>query len=204
MVYTNTLTAAQKDKKIPIIINRDGNVCFFCKQPFVEQIWDLQRVIDHANDNGGDGREENLLLSHKKCNEEKKINTDYKLLALKALEENIIRAPESLSESESERENHRYVDVDELKEGEINLTVNKLVKNELESKLPKENYEITISYIETMRGIHYLLQKETRGRGSEPTVRRSLDAHCSKYAPWVSEKQGRGNRIIRRRRLDEK
>jgi len=193
MVYTNTLTAAQKDKKIPIIIKRDGNVCFFCKQEFVEQISGLQRFIDHANDNGKDGRIENLLLAHRSCNEKKKNNLDWKILAQEKLEENLHRV-ESLSEREKKEDTHG----DELTEGAINLIINKLVQAELESKLPK-NSQKTLSYSKTMKSITYLVIQQTGGRGSETAVRRSLDAHCSEIALWGDRKEGRGNRIIFRR-----
>ena len=103
MVYTNTLTATQKDKAIPIIINRDGNVCFFCKAEFREDVPGYQRVIDHANDKPNDNRVENLLLTHGKCNEDKKENIDYKIIALEALRNNVSSASESLGEGEKKR-----------------------------------------------------------------------------------------------------
>lgn len=192
MVYNNSLTAAQKDKKIPIIINRDGNVCFFCKTPFVPELDDLTRVIDHANNDSQDNRVENLLLAHRKCNESKKTNPDYQILATNALKENLTRV-ESLSERKKDN------DTDELTEGDINLIINKLVRAELETKLP-EGSTADIQYGRTLKNLHFLLIEETHGRGSEPAVRRALDAYCSDFAPWMSQKRGRGNRVILRRK----
>jgi len=193
MVYNNTLTALQKDKKIPIIIKRDGNVCFYCKQPFIEQIPRLRRVVDHANNNPNDNRVENLLLAHKECNEEKKRNFDWQNLALDALRENTLNASESLNERE------KKTDEDTLTEGQVNLIINKTVKSILDELLP-DNSQNTVSYTQTLRAITYLVIDQTGGRGSESAVRRSIDAHCSKYAPWADKKLGKGNRIIFRRK----
>lgn len=201
MVYSNTLTATQKDKKIPLIIKRDGNVCFYCKQVFVQQIPELRREIDHLNNNAFDNRFENLCICHAECNQKKKTNHDWQIVAVDHLHENITNA--SLSESEGEKHAETHKDIDELKEGDINLIVNKLVPAELESQFSNKNDYTGISYNRLLKKIHYLLITQTGGRGSEQAVRRSLDAYCSDYAPWKSEKLGKGNRIIRRRKPDE-
>lgn len=202
MVYNNTLTASQKDKKIPVIIRRDGNVCFFCKQPFHENVPGLGRVVAHCNDKPTDGRVENLVVSHESCNEEMKDNIDYKIIALDHLKKNVSQASESLSERE--RINRTDTGLDELTEGQVNQIINKIVKLELETQLPPKDYDRTISYNKTLKGVHYLVIEQTGGkRGSEVASRRSLDAFCSQYAPWLDEKQGKGNRIIRRRMPEE-
>lgn len=197
MVYTNLLTATQKDKKIKIIIKRDGDVCFYCTMPFVFEVFNLRRTIDHANDKPSDNRVENLLLSHAVCNERKKNDFDWKTLALDKLREN-----ETNAEPLGERE--KNTDADEIKEGDINLIVNKLVFYELETVFSQKDDSLTISYTKILQRIHYLLIKQTHGRGSEQAVRRSIDAYCSDYAPWISEKQGKGNRVIRKRKPNEK
>ena len=202
MPYKNTLTSTQKDRMIPKIIERDGNVCFFDKQPFRSDVPGLERVIDHANNDENDHRIENELLVHRKCNEIKKTNHDFQFLALDALRKNLAAAPESLGEGEGQK--RKEIGMDELTEGDVNEIINKLVKGELETKLPSGDYETVISYNKTLKGIHFLLIQQTGGRrGSEQSTRRAIDAFCSMYAPWIDEKQGKGNRIIRRRKLDE-
>lgn len=202
MPYNNTSTSTQKDKKIPKIINRDGNVCFFDKQSFRSDITGLERVIDHANNNENDHRIENLLLAHRKCNEAKKDNIDFQFLALDALKKNLSAASESLGESEGQK--RKEIGMDELTEGDVNEIINKLVRLELDTKLPNGDYKTVISYNKTLKGIHFLLIQQTGGRrGSEQSTRRGIDAFCSMYAPWIDEKQGKGNRIIRRRKPDE-
>jgi len=97
-MYKNTLTTYQKDKKIPIIINRDGNVCIYDLEPFIEAIPGMRRTIDHLNDNEKDNKIENLALCHFACNQKKKNDFDMKLIALKKLNENVSQITESLGE----------------------------------------------------------------------------------------------------------
>ena len=202
LVYRNTLTATQKYYKIPVIIKRDGNVCFYCLMPFVYDIPSLRRTIDHANNKSTDNRIENLLLCHLECNEKKKRNSDWQIQANEKLRQNEIDA-ESLCERGRKKHTETDKDTDELKEGDINLIVNKLTTMELESKLQQTNDYFIFPYNKMLKNIHYLLIKQTGGRGSEQAVRRALDAQCSDYASWKSEKLGKGNRIIRRRKSDE-
>ena len=89
--------------------------------------------------------------------------------------------------------------MDELTEGDVNEIINKLVKLELDTKLPSGDYKSVISYNKTLKGIHFLLIQETGGkRGSEQSTRRAIDAFCSMYAPWIDEKQGKGNKNHRK------
>lgn len=202
MVYKNTLTSTRKDKLIPKIIERDGYVCFYDKMPFHQNIPGLERVIDHANNDETDHRPENILLAHLKCNDIKKYNIEFEVMASDALQRNLTFVPESLGVRG--RQKCTEVGTDELTESDVNEIVNKLVKLELETKLPDGDCTTKISYNRTLKGIHFLLIQETGGkRGSEQSTRRALDAFCSMYAPWMDERQGKGNRIIRRRKPDE-
>lgn len=123
----------------------------------------------------------------------------FQILAKNTLKKNLAAAPEPLGEKEGQK--HRNKKTEELTEGVLNEIINKLVKLELESRLPPNDYEKVISYNKKLKGIHYLLIEQTNyRRGGEQPVRRSIDAFCSMYAPWIDEKQGKGNRIIRRRK----
>ena len=156
MVYNNDLTATQKDKKIPIIIKRDGNVCFFCKMTFIPEIPQFNRELDHANGNEKDHRIENLLLAHSECNKKKKYNFDWQSLAIDALRKNERNVSESLSVVEGERK----TDEDTLTEGQINETINKTVKSFLDEFLSKASKN-TISYTKTLRAITYIVIEQT-------------------------------------------
>ena len=201
MVYNNTLTATKKDKAYKVIRKRDGDGCFYCKLEgtdprFIEELSGHEMNFDHLNDNEEDQRVENLVLAHAMCNQKKKNNYDWKIKALEKLEWNVKWHSASLSESEGERKQHTTTS--ELKEPDVNLIINKLVKAELESKIPKDSKN-EILYSKVLRGVHFLTIQQTGGRGSEQAVRRSLDAYCSEYADWEDYTDGTGKRMIRRR-----
>lgn len=203
MVYNNTLTATQKDKKGKTILKRDCDGCFYCKiegkdPRFIEELPGHGRNFDHLNDNPEDNRVENLVFAHEICNQRKKNNYDWKIKALEKLEQNVKWHSASLGESEGEGEKKQHTTTEELKEPDVNLIINKLVKAELETKLPKDSKK-EILYSGILKGIHYLTIQQTGGRGSEQAVRRSLDAYCSDYADWQDYKDGTGKRMIRRR-----
>lgn len=203
VMYTNTLTTARKDKLLPILIERDGFVCFYCKKPFVKGYPPQELNFDHLNRNATHNYPENLVLSCFECNQKRRNgNSDLDIIAEKKRKENIRNHNfESLSEREGERElnPHASTDTDELDEGQINEIINKLVKSTLDEYLPEKSTN-TVSYSQMLRGITYLVIQQSKGRGSETAVRRSLDTHCSMFAPWEDYKEGKGNRVIRRRK----
>ena len=87
-----------------------------------------------------------------------------------------------------------------MKEGQINLVVNKLTKSQLETEFPPGS-EKQIPFDEMLADIHFLTIQETGGRGSEPAARRALNAMTrSKYSDYQKKKLGKGNIIILRRK----
>lgn len=198
-MYTKELTTNKKAKLFPLLVQRDGDVCFYDKQPFVDSIANLQRNFDHLNNDPQDNRVENLVLCHSECNQKKKWDFDMQLLAHEKLKENVLRASEPQSDNARERFSNTDTDDDELTEGQMNFTINKLVKSTLDEKLPEDS-DVTISYSKILKAITFLVIDQTKGRGSETAVRRSLDAFCSMFAPWEDYKEGKGNRVIRRRK----
>ena len=188
------LTTTQKDKKIKLIIHRDGNVCFYDARPFMVNVNGEQRTIDHLNNNEKDNRVENLVLCHFNCNQRKKTDIDMQILAKEKLTKNVNSTTESLRVSE--RDNHAHTD--RLTEGELNKLINKVVFQILDEQLPTSKTK-PISYTRTLKSITYLVIQESGGRGSEVAVRRALDAHCSDFAPWQTETEGRSRSIWRRK-----
>lgn len=199
MPYNNTLTATKKDKAYKVILKRDGDGCFYCKLEhtdprFIPELHGHEMNFDHLNDDAEDQRVENLVLAHSKCNQKKKNNYDWMLKAIEKLGANVKWHSASLGEGERETKDH----TDELKEPDINLIINKLVKAELQVKIPK-NSEKEFLYSGILKSVHFLTIQQTGGRGSEQAVRRSLDAHCSEYSDWEDYKDGTGKRMIKRR-----
>lgn len=205
------MTTTKRDKRIKELVQIDGDQCFYCKKMGIEAAFvpghpHLKRELDHLNRNEQDHRLENLVLSHAICNiKHRDYHPEISILAQEKLKENVRntdRTPLNGSDGgkESEWETQKTVDKEthELKETDINMTVNKLVQAYLDEKLPKDTDKV-IFYSTALTSIHYLTISQTGGRGSEQAVRRSIDAHCSEYAPWQDYKDGTGKRMIRRR-----
>jgi len=79
-----TLTTSKKLRFFPLLIERDGFRCFYCKKNFKNKDY----IYEHLNDNRNDNRIENIVLAHQNCNIEKIENWDYKLFASEKLKEN--------------------------------------------------------------------------------------------------------------------
>ena len=87
------LTLNQKSKWTPLIIERDypdqhTPVCLYCGQEFINGDKDYQKEWDHLNNNDSDNRPENLVWAHARCNELKKTNADWQIIALEKLKKN--------------------------------------------------------------------------------------------------------------------
>lgn len=163
---------------------------------FVDLHPQFKRELEHLNNNPADQRPENIALTHAMCNKKRRDgHAEMDLLAKEKLEENIRSIdPSSLSESEREKN----TDMDELTDVQVNIVINKIVERYLDEKLP-EGSKFNIPYGKALKSIHYLVIQETGGRGSEPAVRRSLNAFCSECAKWEDYKEGRGLHMIRKR-----
>ncbi|MSV26698.1 MAG: HNH endonuclease [Nitrosarchaeum sp.] len=79
-----TLTTAKKLKLLPLLIERDGFLCFYCKIKFKGNDY----IYEHLNNNRADNRPENIVLAHQKCNIKKIENVGYILEAQWKLKEN--------------------------------------------------------------------------------------------------------------------
>jgi len=203
-MYKETLTATKKDKAHPVILQRDGDGCFYCKLEghdprFIPEIKGFEPNFDHLDDNPENNAIENLVLAHQSCNVKKRTNYDWKIKALEKQEQNKVWiSPLGERERVGEGQFEQHKSTAELKEPDINLVINKLVKSYLQEKLPKDSPN-NLYYAPILRSLHYLTIQQTGGRGSEQAVRRSLDAFCSEFSSWEDYKDGTGKRMIRRR-----
>lgn len=66
---TGSMSARRKHAKIEILIERDGNRCWFCWRPFDGET--VKRTLDHMIPVSADGTNsvENLVLSCEGCNQ---------------------------------------------------------------------------------------------------------------------------------------
>ena len=202
MPQNKTLTTNKKDKLFPVKLEEQKRKCVLCNMPFEHNIiWNESCCFDHLNDDRKDNSDTNLGLVHRECNLIKRYNIDYKIRAADWKRHLESKISLSLGGREGEKKTpaHPEPDNEELNEGQINLVVNKLAQSQLEELLPENSAE-QISYHRVLSNIHYLLIKQTGGRGSEQASRRALDNLTkSEYSPWMSKKLGKGNRIIERR-----
>lgn len=188
------LTANKKAKHYPTLVQRDGDVCFYCVQPFHDAIQGLRRTFDHLNNNEEDNRIENLVLAHWDCNQKKKSNTDWQILAFEKLAENVKLGFESLCVREKKVQTNEGED--ELTEGELNRIINKVTDSYFSDKLKDE--DDFLPFTDSLNSITYLVQKETRGRGSQPAVRRAIDVRCCSIGEFVVLREN-SKKVIRKR-----
>ena len=189
------LTSNDKAKKYPQLVHRDGDVCFYDQMPFVQEIQGMQRTFDHLNNDEYDNRIENLVLCHWDCNQKKKNDYDMQLKAIDKLNQNVS------SGSLGGRENllTAYEGTDELTEGEVNRIINKLTTTYLQERLPDNDQDTFLSFSDTLNSITYLVQQDTKGRGSQVAVRRAIDVRCCSIGEFQILRED-GKRVIRRRK----
>ena len=186
-----------KAKLYPVLVERDGDVCFYCTMPFVQEVETLKRTFDHLNNDWDDNRVENLVLAHLECNNKKRNDLEMQMIALDKLKKNLASVP--YSETLRERENNQATD--ELTEGELNRIINKITDTYLKERLPDSDTDTFIPFTDTMNSITYLVQQDTKGRGGQEAVRRAIDVRCCSIGEFQILRED-GKRIIRRRKTN--
>lgn len=200
MTYTKILSSQKKAKAIVFLIKKYGHICWYCETPFVEQLTNLHRTIDHLNNNELDNRLENLVLAHFECNQKKKENPDWQIRANDQLKMNV-KDPDFLKiegDGVSEREKNTNTHDDEMTDGDINRIINRTVEQFLVERLPEDKPDKVLTFIDTMNSITFLVQKETNKRGSQPAVRRALEVRCCSISEFEIFKES-GKRYVRRK-----
>ena len=169
-----TLTTAKKLKLLPLLIERDGFLCFYCKKKFKGN----EYIYEHLNNNRADNRPENIVLSHQKCNIEKIDNIGY-----------ILESQEKLKKNEETLflgENSVRTDVGVPTE----ITISHQcygITNERLSEIIKTHgkYE----FKEALYDCIYLCREKT-GNGSEQAIRRHILTLTSSVANFEIIKKG--------------
>lgn len=200
MTQNKALSASKKARLTVFLIRKYGNVCWYDKQPFVEDLHELTRTLDHLNNKDDDNRWENIVLCHWGCQQKKKTDPDMQILAMEQLQINV-QDPDFLkieTESGSEREKNTDADTDELTDGQINRIINTVVDKFITERLTKDKPDSRLSFIDTMNSITHLVQKETNGRGSQPAVRRAIEVRCCSISEFEIIRDS-GKRYIKRR-----
>ena len=177
-----TLTTAKKLKFLPLLIERDDFVCFYCKEKFEGNDY----IYEHLNNNRADNRPENIVLAHQKCNIEKIDNIGY-----------IIEAQEKLKENEETLflgENSVRTDVAMPTEITISHQCYSIT-NERISEIIKTHgkYE----FKEALYDCIFLCREKT-GNGSEQAIRRHILTLTSSVANFEIIKKDKKKWIVKR------
>ncbi len=207
MPLAKQLTQHLKQKFTPTILirdylNEDVPICFYCEAGFVFGHKYLRQVWDHLNNDDGDSRVENLVWAHWICNEQKKNNMDWRILADEKLQQNIKWVMLELTRKR-EGENNSYIDTEELTDTEVGKIIDKTTLKFLDERLKGPEPKYCLLRSDTRNCIVFLVKKETNGRGSSQAVDRAIDAYCCSIADYISKKED-GKRIIRLRKHGEK
>lgn len=192
---TKQLTMNQKAKFEPMILVRDfpngeTPVCFYCEQRFLNNNKKWCRTWDHLDNDESHNYPENFVFAHWNCNQNKKFNIDWQILAQEKLQENLKLA------FEFTRERNKISNTDEPTEIDLNVAHRKITQEFLVEKLSVDE---KLDFVDTINCITLRCENQT-GHGSKQSVRNYLDVlSCSegKYRKfkeggktWISKRLG--------------
>lgn len=187
----NKPTATQKRKLLRYLIDRDGFCCFYCKVKFQSV---REPIIEHLNDDPTDNREDNLVLSHQRCNilKAKQSSKEYLNMAELKLEENEqhLYVGESFLEEKSQKEVSTEID--------INKKCCDITEKYLTDKILSDGW---IDYKETLFNIVYRCRMQI-GHGSEQSIRSYIQTFTTTEAGFVMEKDPNTKKKIIRKRME--
>jgi len=189
---TNRLTTKQKRSWRSIIIRHYGHVCFYCKDKFLPEYLPFSEEWDHLNCKEWDNRIENVVLAHRECNNKKKYNPDWQILAIEHLEENE-KSGVLVRECEREKTNHRPTPP-YSEEIYSNAEFTKIAEEYLAEHLAVDE---RIPYKSTLDTIAYRCYKAV-GHGTSKTLRDIVDMLASAEAKYEVVRDG-GKRWIQKR-----
>jgi len=177
----------QNLEDIPLIIERDGDGCVYCPEPFTPT---HPREWEHLDNNPDNNELWNKGFVHRECNNRKTRNSDMMIQANEKIESN-----------------KKYVYEGERRQADTGTT------EELNScqAINRINFRIAEQYVtehtlidgdlvlpDTIRDIVGLCRKNN-GTGSQQAVRRYIDTLTSSFYPFTLSLNAKGQTIIRRR-----
>ena len=142
-------------------------------------------------------------MAHSICNEQKKNNPDYQIIAREKFIFNMKWVQQFDPTRKGERENNPHTDTEELTDSEIGKIIDKITQKFLDERLKGQNPKYCLLRSDARSCIVFLVKKETDGRASPQAVDRAINAYCCSIADYVSKKED-GKRIIRLRNTGEK
>ena len=177
-----------KQKNEPIIRDRDPYVCLYCKGEFTEirpPEW------EHLNNNPNDSRPENLIFAHKECNNRKKFNPEYQVIAHEKLIQNertVLSRERTLADTGTTK--------DVSSQQEINKT-NMRITEQFLLEHTVNGEELILR--DVVNAIVDICQKNNH-TGSQSAVYRYIDSLTNPYTGrYTLSANEKGQTIIRRR-----
>ena len=174
------------------------SLCFYCEQRFIPSNPKYVQEWEHLNNNEEDNRPENLVWAHADCNEKKKYNTDWQILAQEKLNANV-----KWHDSESLGERGKISDIDTQPNEQIdaNKTESQLAEEYLNERLLGRSgnppSETELDFNKTKDSLTYLHYKKYE-HGSQNTFDRILKMLTSDAAPFDRKKRDGRMKIFRR------
>jgi hypothetical protein len=191
------LTPKLKRMYFDVIKKRDGDVCFFDKMPFVQEVLKWKRTWHHLNKNTEDNRPENLVFAHEECNRQCENKPDWQILSKEKLLDN-----EKYHQYAEEVTAHNDEDKDTNVEIDSNELYLKIGKSELVERLisigGKPAPHESISYKDLCVDLAYMVNEEV-GHGSPITAGRAIDTLCSSKGDFEKYKEKGGKWRIRKK-----
>jgi len=181
-----------KVEKLPRIIERDGDVCLYCPEPFSEI---NPAEFDHLNNDSSDNRDENLVQCHHACNIRKKFSPEMQFIAKEKLKQN----ERAISASEKASAILKIEHPEGLTSSQqISQACRPIAKEWLYNHINEEG-QVTLS--EAVGAIVDACQKRI-GWGSQAAIYNHINAWCNRYTGEFTKTKEAGKNVIRIR--DEK
>jgi len=182
------LTYKKKKEYFEILVKRDDYKCFYCEGEFSEN---HPAEYDHLNNNPKDSRPENLVFSHHECNNRKKFNTDYQIMANEKLERNekaVLTCERTLVDTGTTKE---LTSQQEISKCNMNITKQFLQEHTI------NNEELLLK--DAVNAIVNLCQ-DNNETGSQSAIYRYIDSLSNPYnGKYTVSTNAQGKDIIRRR-----
>ena len=179
------LTTCQKDNYKPALLKKQDNKCLFCRDPFVSVPANdsMKTTFEHLDNNVFNNRLENLALAHKRCNNEKRFNPDYQIIAKAQLQENHNSAESvDMCIKQSHEPKATSTEID------INVAFYKITKDFISERLLRQG-KPSIEFNDTAYSVAYLMKEQTN-HGSSATAKRYIMELCSTAAPFNKIEEG--------------
>ena len=193
------LSTARKNQLRPHLLTKQKNTCLFCNKEFetLPANDNYSITFEHLNKDVFENNIWNLALVHKDCNNAKKWNIDYQIIAKEQLDLNL-KSVDSMSVSTTPTREPKPTS----KEIDINVATFNLTEEYLRERLDVKGMD-ALDLNDTIYSIFYLL-KQTSGHGSSETVKRTIFGFTSTAGPYDKQEDQNGNWIITKKVKKEK